>query len=142
LYRLRLDLALARLFPDHSRGYFQRCIHQGRVRLNGRPAPPKAPVMPGNTIDIRWPVEEVYDLVPEHVDFEVLAEDRDVIVINKPPGLVVHPSERSSTVCWTTISSRSGRWWTRTCGPGSSIAWTWTPPGPWSSPAISSRASN
>jgi 23S rRNA pseudouridine1911/1915/1917 synthase len=92
LYRLRLDLALARLFPDHSRGYFQRCIHQGRVRLNGRPAPPKAPVMPGNTIDIRWPVEEVYDLVPEHVDFEVLAEDRDVIVINKPPGLVVHPS--------------------------------------------------
>jgi 23S rRNA pseudouridine1911/1915/1917 synthase len=100
LMRLRLDLALARLFPEHSRGYFQRCIHQGRIRLNGRPAQPKTPVMPGNRIEIHWPVEEVYDLVPEHVAFDVLAEDRDVIVINKPPGLVVHPSDshRSGTL--------------------------------------------
>ena len=93
LLRLRLDLSLARLFPEHSRGYFQRCIREGRVRLNGRHAQPKTPVMPGNTIEIRWPQVEIYDLVPQQVDFEILAEDRDVIVINKPPGLVVHPAE-------------------------------------------------
>jgi len=91
--RLRLDLSLARLFPDHSRGYFQRCIREGRVRLNGRPVQPKKPVMPGNIIEIRWPKKEIYDLVAEEVEFGVLAEDRDVIVINKPPNLVVHPAD-------------------------------------------------
>lgn len=93
LHRLRVDLSLARLFPEHSRGYFQQCIREGRVRLNGRQVQPKTPVLAGNTIEIRWPRREVYDLVPQEVEFEVLAEDRDVIVINKPPGLVVHPAE-------------------------------------------------
>ncbi len=93
LARLRIDLSLARLFPEHSRGYFQQCIREGRVRLNGRQIQPKSPVAAGDVVEIRWPERKIYDLVPQEVEFTILAEDRDVIVINKPPGLVVHPAE-------------------------------------------------
>ncbi len=95
LSRLRIDLSLARLFPEHSRGYFQQCIRTGNVWLNGQHVQPKTPVAAGDTVRIQWPRREIYDLVPQEVAFEVLAEDQDVIVINKPPGLVVHPAEGS-----------------------------------------------
>lgn len=93
LGRLRVDLSLARLFPEHSRGYFQQCIREGRVRVNGHQVQPKTPVAAGDVVEVRWPERKIYDLVPQAVEFAVLAEDRDVLVINKPPGLVVHPAE-------------------------------------------------
>ncbi len=89
---LRLDQCLARRFPTHSRAFFQTCIREGRVRLNGHPCRPSSLVRAEQLIDLIWPTRKIYELRPEEIRFDVLFEDEHLLVINKPPGLVVHPA--------------------------------------------------
>ncbi len=87
----RLDQVLVRLCPGHSRTRLADLIRRGQVVLVGRPAEPSQRVARGETIEIRFdPVTEVR-LEPEPLDLSIVYEDSDLIVIDKPPGLVVHP---------------------------------------------------
>jgi 23S rRNA pseudouridine1911/1915/1917 synthase len=94
---LRLDQCLAGLVGGHSRAYFQKLIHHGDITLRGRSCRRAETVHTGDEILIRHPQELTLRLEAEDVDFGILFEDEDLLVINKPPDLVVHPAEGSRT---------------------------------------------
>lgn len=96
----RLDFALSRLLGI-SRGYAQKLVKEGGARLtSGRRVKPSAKVSSGDILDVTLPPAETLDLEPQDVPFEVVYDDADVIVVNKPAGLVVHPApgHRSGTL--------------------------------------------
>lgn len=87
----RLDRALARAFPEYSRTRLQGWIQAGRVRVDGQPAKPRMRVSPGETVVLEALLAPVIEDAPEPIDLDIVHEDTDLIVVNKPPGLVVHP---------------------------------------------------
>src|ERR1700719_4835671 len=89
--RLRLDQFLAAELPRFSRSRLQQLIRAGFVRLNGKAARPRDLVRAGDRVDLTEPPPEKIDNQPQPIPIEVLFEDDDLIVINKPAGLVVHP---------------------------------------------------
>ena len=89
--RLRLDQFLARELPKFSRSRLQRLIRNQNVTLNGAAARPRDIVRAGDRIEINEPPPEKIASRPEAIALDVLCEDEELIVINKPPGLVVHP---------------------------------------------------
>src|ERR1700704_4715402 len=89
--RLRLDQFLARELPKYSRSRLQQLVRKEFVTLNGSPARPRDLVRSGDRIEVSEPIPEKIDNQPEAIPLDVLYEDEDLIVINKPAGLVVHP---------------------------------------------------
>lgn len=89
--RLRLDQFLARELPNFSRSRLQTLIRNQNVTLNKAAARPRDPVRPGDCIEVIEPAPAKNDNLPEAIPLDVLYEDDDLIVINKPAGLVVHP---------------------------------------------------
>jgi 23S rRNA pseudouridine1911/1915/1917 synthase len=96
----RLDHLLASRFPDHSRSYLQRLIKRGNILLNGSSPRKSAVLRTNDKVEIRWPEEKPLTLDAEEIDLPFIHEDDDILVINKPPGMVVHPGagNRSGTV--------------------------------------------
>jgi 23S rRNA pseudouridine1911/1915/1917 synthase len=86
----RLDLYLASRLPDLSRTRIQELIDQGRVRVSERLARRAQRVMAGDTIEIEVLPRPPLRAAPEEIPIDVLYEDEDVIVVNKPSGMVVH----------------------------------------------------
>ena len=88
----RLDKVLAGLLPDHSRNRLQGWIEDGHVQVNGKPAKVRQTVGPGDVLTV-WEQAspESQAFAPEPVDFGVVADSPDWIVVNKPAGLVTHP---------------------------------------------------
>jgi 23S rRNA pseudouridine1911/1915/1917 synthase len=89
--RLRLDRFLASKLPEYSRSRIQQLIRTGFVRLNGATTRPRQLVRTGDEVEVSEPPLERIETRPEPIPLDVLFEDNDVIVINKPAGLVVHP---------------------------------------------------
>ena len=88
----RLDQALARLFPQYSRSRLQAWLKSGHVRLDGAAALGKIPVTGGERVDLAPPAApEAAPARAQRMPLKVVFEDRDLIVIDKPAGLVVHP---------------------------------------------------
>jgi 23S rRNA pseudouridine1911/1915/1917 synthase len=88
---LRLDRFLAAELPNFSRSRIQQLIRENFVRLNGEAPRPRDLVRAGDVVQLTEPPPEKIDNRPEEIPLEILFEDEDVIVINKPAGLVVHP---------------------------------------------------
>src|ERR1700757_3744523 len=88
---LRLDQFLAKQLPEFSRSRLQQLIRDGFVRLNNTVVRPRQIVRGGDKIELIEPPLERIEVLPEAIPLEVLFEDNDLIVINKPAGLVVHP---------------------------------------------------
>jgi 23S rRNA pseudouridine1911/1915/1917 synthase len=89
---MRLDAALAELFPHISRSRLATLIRAGEVTLNGEAATPKQRVTGSEQLRLRVPPrEDERAFTPEDVALDVVYQDDDVVVIDKPPGLVVHP---------------------------------------------------
>ncbi len=88
----RLDKWLAARLPDLSRSRIQALIRGGRVCVAGRPVKANDSARPGDTIEVDVPAPEPVDVRPEAIPLSVLYEDSDIIVVNKPAGLVVHPA--------------------------------------------------
>jgi len=89
---LRLDKALARMFPEHSRNRLQRWLKEGHVSLDSHAAKPKQKIWGGERVEIRSqpaPADTAFRAEP--IALDVVYEDDDILVINKPAGLVVHP---------------------------------------------------
>jgi len=89
--KLRLDRFLAKRLPEFSRSRLQQLIRGGFVRLNGSVSRPRQIVRGDDKIDLTEPPPEKTETLPEPIPLEILFEDDDLIVVNKPPGLVVHP---------------------------------------------------
>lgn len=104
----RLDQALAALFDDYSRTLLANWIREGRVRLNGRECRPRETVAAGDTVALSAVLEASAEAVPEAIDFGVVIEDREVIVVDKPVGLVVHPGAGNQT--HTLVNGLLHRW--------------------------------
>ncbi len=87
----RLDVFLARNVPELSRSRLKRLIDTGHVMRNARTARPRDQVQAGDQIEVRVPPPESSELAAERIALSVLYEDDDLIVIDKPAGLSVHP---------------------------------------------------
>jgi len=95
---LRLDQALAKLFPDYSRSLLKAWIDAGRVTLNAHPCRPRDPVRRGDEVLFTAVLTGGDTLSPEPVDFAVIHADDDCIVVDKPAGCVVHPGAGNATL--------------------------------------------
>ena len=88
----RLDAALARLVPELSRSAAQRLIEQGAVTLGGRPVKKNEKTASGTALELCLPEVRETAVTAQEIALDVVYEDGDVIVVNKPKGLVVHPA--------------------------------------------------
>ena len=88
----RLDAALARLVPALSRSQAQRLLAQGLVTANGKPLKKNEKSTAGMVLELTLPEAQETDLPAQEIPLDIRYEDSDVIVINKPKGLVVHPA--------------------------------------------------
>ncbi|WP_149195522.1 23S rRNA pseudouridine(1911/1915/1917) synthase RluD [Luteimonas suaedae] len=96
----RFDAALAELFPEFSRSRLSGWIKAGDALLDGRQVRPRDPVAGGETVTLDVVLEERTHDAPEDIALTVLHEDAEVLVIDKPAGMVVHPGagNRSGTL--------------------------------------------
>lgn len=88
----RLDAFLRAQFPGVSRGAIQRLLAEGHIQVNGRRAKPSHHPRAGEIIRVAWPEAKPSAALPEDIPLEILYEDDDLLALNKPPGLVVHPA--------------------------------------------------
>jgi len=93
----RLDTWLRSKFPNVSRGAIQRLIDAGHVLVNGRAVKPTHSPRAGEQVRITWPEARPAEAQPEEIPLDVLFEDETLLVLNKPPGLVVHPAAGHSS---------------------------------------------
>jgi len=88
----RLDIFLRDKFPAMSRGILQRLIEQGEIRVNGKAVKPTHAPRAGEVVELHWPEARPSETLAEDIPLNILFEDDSLLVINKPPGLVVHPA--------------------------------------------------
>ncbi len=89
---LRLDRYLAEELPDLSRSYIQKVIKDGGVSLKEKPLKANYKVSPGDVIQLEMPPVVEMEVLPEDLPLDILYEDADLIFVNKPKDMVVHPS--------------------------------------------------
>jgi 23S rRNA pseudouridine1911/1915/1917 synthase len=88
---LRADKALAQGFPEHSRTALQRAFDEGRVTLGGTTIARDHAVMAGDALEFSFPEVVPADMTPADIPLTVLFEDKHMLAVNKPAGMVVHP---------------------------------------------------
>ncbi len=88
----RLDAFLARTVENLSRSGAQKLLEEGCVKRNGKPGKKNDKLNSGDEISVTIPEPKPVDIVPTAMPLEIIYEDADVLVINKPKGLVVHPA--------------------------------------------------
>ena len=89
---LRLDAFLAQRLPDLSRSRIQQLLEQGCILVEGKPGKKNRRLTPGERILLDLPEPAEADPEPEEIPLDILFEDADLLVINKPKGMVVHPA--------------------------------------------------
>lgn len=93
----RLDRALAKLFPEYSRSRLKAWLLDGGIVVDGSSPRPRDPVHGGETVTLSAQPEVVVAAAPEPMTLDVVHEDDSLMIINKPPGLVVHPGAGNSS---------------------------------------------
>lgn len=88
----RLDKHLAGRLPDLSRSRLQDLIRDGHVTLNGKATKASVALKAGDAVSLTVPEAVPVEVVAQDIPLEILFEDKDILVLNKPPGLVVHPA--------------------------------------------------
>ena len=88
----RADALVSRLIPDLTRSAAQRLLEEGAVTLEGRPVKKNYKTAPGDVLQVELPDPQPVEVLPQDIPLDVVYEDGDVIVVNKPVGLVVHPA--------------------------------------------------
>jgi len=89
---LRFDQALAKIFPSHSRQRLSKWVKAGFCLCDGRLTKPKEIVKGGESISICAPIEVIEEVVAQQMNLHIIHEDDEVLVLNKPANLVVHPA--------------------------------------------------
>ena len=89
---VRIDKVLSEEFPDISRSFIQKLIKDEKITVNGKTIKSNYKTVASDTINIEIPDAVEPDILPENIPLDIVYEDEDVIVINKPKGMVVHPA--------------------------------------------------
>lgn len=89
---VRIDKYLAEQLPDITRSYLQKLLKDGSVQMNGKPVKTSTKTAAGAVIELTIPDPEEPEILPEDIPLDILYEDSDVILINKPKDMVVHPA--------------------------------------------------
>ena len=89
---VRIDKYLAEQLPDITRSYLQKLLKDGSVQMNGKPVKASTKTAVGAVIALTIPEPEEPEILPENIPLDILYEDSDVILINKPKNMVVHPA--------------------------------------------------
>jgi 23S rRNA pseudouridine1911/1915/1917 synthase len=84
-------------FPELSRGAIQRLMEEGHILVNGRTVKPTHSPRAGEQIQVSWPEARPAEAQGEYIPLDILYEDDALVVLNKPPGLVVHPASGHET---------------------------------------------
>ena len=95
----RLDVFISAVC-EMSRSAAARLIESGDVTVNGRPSQKRYAVREGDEITVNLPEPEEYEAVAEDIPLDVVYEDSDIIVVNKPEGMVVHPARETIRERW------------------------------------------
>lgn len=94
---MRLDQFLVKSFPEHSRAFWQRMIGNHNVLVNGHPYRVHQKVKLSDKIEVIWPEEKPVEKMLPESPLNIVYEDLDLLVVNKPAGLVVHPAYGNET---------------------------------------------
>ena len=89
---LRIDKYLSTMMPEQSRSYIQKLIKNETVFVDLKPVKSNYQVSDGQSVEVRLPEPVSLDVEPENIPLDIIYEDDDVILINKPKNMVVHPS--------------------------------------------------
>lgn len=88
----RLDKVLSLWNPDMSRSFFQKLIKDGQILVNGISRKANYRVEEGDAISVTIPKAQEIEIMPENIPLDILYEDTDILIVNKPKGMVVHPA--------------------------------------------------
>lgn len=88
----RIDVFIAENIEEFSRSGVQRLIEEGLIKLNGSPVKANYKLREKDIIDVEVPEAKTVEILPENIPLDILYEDKDVIIVNKPQGMVVHPA--------------------------------------------------
>ena len=88
----RIDKLLAEQIPDLTRSALQNLMTEGCVTINGKPVRKNAKAAVGDEITVELPELKEAEIVPENIPLDIIYEDADIVVVNKPRGMVVHPA--------------------------------------------------
>lgn len=89
---IRIDKILSDILPEYSRSYIQKCINEGLLKVNGLPSKPNRKVKEGDILELKDITPVRPDILPENIPLDILYEDDDLLIVNKPKGMPVHPS--------------------------------------------------
>jgi 23S rRNA pseudouridine1911/1915/1917 synthase len=92
----RLDQTLAELLPDYSRTRIKDWIEAGEILVNGGQLRPKDKVLGGERVEVTASLPQAVAVAPESIDLDIVHQDKHLLIINKPAGLVVHPGAGNS----------------------------------------------
>lgn len=88
---IRIDQYIAKMFPEFSRGSIQKWIGNGQVKINAESCKAKYKLKGYENVDLNVCIEASVEDQPQKMNLDIVFEDEDIMVINKPPGLLVHP---------------------------------------------------
>ena len=94
---VRIDKILPEKLKDHSRSFFQKLLKDGLVRVNGAVVKSNYKVCCGDVIELEIPEPDSLDIKPEDIPLNIIYEDEDLLVIDKPKDMVVHPAAGHSS---------------------------------------------
>ena len=89
---IRIDRYLSEKNEELSRSYIQKLLKEQKIKVNNAPVKANYKVQIQDEISVEVPDMEEPDILPEDIPLDILYEDEDVLIINKPKGMVVHPS--------------------------------------------------
>ena len=94
----RLDAFLSEVIEDATRSYIQKIIDNGNVQIKDKKITKSGNKLKGNeTVIVNIPEDEILDVIPQDIPLNIIYEDKDIVVINKTPGMVVHPAHGNYT---------------------------------------------
>ena len=88
----RVDKGLADYFDNYSRSFLKKLLDDGNILVNDKKAKPSLKIASGDRIDITIPSIASVEIEPENIPLDIVYEDEDIIIVNKPKGMVVHPA--------------------------------------------------
>ncbi len=89
---IRMDKAIKNLLPDYSRAYISKCIDEEKILLNNKPFKPSLITKQGDEITILDIEPKELEIAATNLNLDIIYEDKDIAIVNKPKGMVVHPA--------------------------------------------------
>lgn len=89
---MRIDKYLSDMLPEHSRSYIQKLLSDGNILVNGSSVKSNYKLSIGDQISVDLPEPKEVSILPEDIPLDIVFEDEDILIVNKPKGMVVHPA--------------------------------------------------